>query len=300
MNDFDLFERHYTENFSTALLVFAARQSADFARRLLSLILHKTNCPGAEKAAVESVERDLPIQLDGTPAARFPDICIRGEADGNGLIVLVEAKIGSGEGLDQLRDYRKWLDLQIYPLKKLVTLTRDPLAASTKSDGALLWSELVPLAGEMQTTAASEFERGFWRNFKEHLKAIMYTFDGFSAGFADVRSLMQEVDLLLVSLFRKMGLTKWNSNWRADRAAYWLPERRATVGFWWWKRWGDANGENALVVWKDGKPAGRIVSTFQEVVANANRSKHDGRLGDFLKELSEQVEEAYQAEAAES
>jgi hypothetical protein len=59
----------------------------------------------------------------------------------------------------------------------------------------------------------------------------MSTFNGFSAHFSDVHQLMQEVDLPLISLFRNMGMTTWYRNWNADRAAYWLPDRRATADF---------------------------------------------------------------------
>jgi hypothetical protein len=132
MSDFRLFEAYYTENFSTALVVFAARQSPDFAAGLLKLILRKASCPGGESYAVESIERNFPIQIDGTPAARFPDICIRGKVDGKRCVVLVEAKIGAGEGPDQLGNYRRWLDKQTDPIAKLASLTRDPLATATR------------------------------------------------------------------------------------------------------------------------------------------------------------------------
>ena len=38
--------------------------------------------------------------------------------------------------------------------------------------------------------------------------------------FSEVHQLMQEVDLLLVSLFRNMCVTRYTSYWHADRAAY--------------------------------------------------------------------------------
>jgi hypothetical protein len=65
------------------------------------------------------------------------------------LGVLVEAKISAGEGLDQLGDYRRWLGKQTDPIAKLATLTRDPLATTTRPRAALTWSELVPLARQI-------------------------------------------------------------------------------------------------------------------------------------------------------
>jgi hypothetical protein len=148
--------------------------------------------------------------------------------------------------------------------------------------------------------ARSAFEKRFWGHLAQHLEGIMATFNGFSADFSDVHRLMQEVDLLLVTPFRNMGIPKWYSYWNADRAAYWLPDRRATVGFWWWKRFGDPVCQNALMVWRDGKPEGRLVWSLQEIIEKANRARQEGQLGDFINELTKQVERAYQAEVGET
>jgi hypothetical protein len=301
MSDFQLFERHYTENFSTALVVFAARQSPDFAGKLLKLILNKAGYPEGEKYAVESIVRNFPIQIDATAAARFPDISIKGKVDGEACIVLVEAKIGAGEGLDQLGDDLIWLGKQKtdYPIAKLASLTRDPLATRVRVDAALTWSDLVPLARQIAVGATSQFEKRFWSHLAQHLEAIMSTFKGFSTDFSDVHQLMQEVDLLLISLFRNMGVT-YRPYWYAQCVAYWLPERKVTVGFWWWKRFGDPDRQNALIVWRDGKPEGRLVSSLQEVIEKANRARQQGQLADFINDLKRQVERAYQAEVSDS
>ena len=117
MSDFSLFERCRTENFSTALVVFAARQSCDFAGNLLGLILRKAGYPEGVKLSVDSIERNLAITVDGAPGARLPDICLRGEIDGKPCVVLVEAKISAGEGVDQLCDYKNWLSKQEEPVR---------------------------------------------------------------------------------------------------------------------------------------------------------------------------------------
>ena len=42
-----------------------------------------------------------------------------------GCVVLGKAKIGAGEGFDQLHDYPSWLCNQTDPIAKLATIARD-------------------------------------------------------------------------------------------------------------------------------------------------------------------------------
>src|SRR5579863_8816110 len=284
VSDFELFERYYTENFSTALVVFAARQSPVFAKELLKLILCKAGCPETENYAVSSIERNFPIQIEGASAARLPDICMLGRADGERCRVLIEAKIGAVEGPDQLADYRAWLGRQEEkkPWKVLATLTRHPLVTKQPPDVALSWSDIIPLIDGMFESGSSQFERGFWTQFRNHLEVIMSTFNGFSADFSGVHQLMREVDSLLISLLNTVGVTPARANYHASHAAYDVPEWGATVGFYWWRRFGDPADQDTLVVWKDGKPMGRPVDRggLKQVVDEANAAKREGRLAE--------------------
>lgn len=111
----------------------------------------------------------------------------------------------------------------------------------------------------------------------------MATFQGFTLGFASVHRLMQEIDLFLDAVLGKLGITRRNVDWKADRAAYWLPNEEATVGFYWWQKWEDQSSEDTLLVVKYKPQEKRIrIASLQEVVAQCAVAKQHGSLDQYI------------------
>ncbi len=101
---------------------------------------------------------------------------------------------------------------------------------------------------------------------------------------------MQEVDLFLHSLLDKVGVLQVNNDWKGDRAAYWLPNEEATVGFYWWEKWRDPSHENTLCVIQY-KPEKRRMPTasLQEIVTASAVAKQQNRLDDYVTNIADQV-----------
>ena len=235
MGNFRVFDGHDTENFASALLVLAMRQSKEFARKFLNLVLRKSNAPPIEDSApIElEVERNRTIYRGHWTASRYPDISIEAKVNNNSYLVLVEAKIGALEQPGQIPAYLEWLDSEHRTTKLLATLTTSERKWQAKPHCRLFWREVEYEVQRMVSQAQSDFERSFWQQLKKYVEGVMQTFTGFSASFSDIHGLMRDVDLFLLDLLRAMALEKWNSSWNADRAAYWVPSLRATIGFYW-------------------------------------------------------------------
>jgi hypothetical protein len=291
MSDFKLFETWYHENFSSSLLAFAMRQSQDFSHGVMNLL-----CPKFATADVliREVEREYPIDISDSKRQRRADVYVEAAVDGRSLLCLIEAKIQSGEQEQQLADYRTWLEEQVADIKLLATLSKYPIAWSAKPDVELRWADLTPLVAQMQEHARDgSFENNFWSQFRNHLEEIMATFQGFTLGFASVHRLMQEIDLFLDAVLGKVGVTRRNVDWKADRAAYWLPNEEATVGFYWWQKWEDPSSEDTLLVVKRKPQEKRIpIASLQEVVAQCAVAKQYGSLDQYLAKIASQIREA--------
>jgi hypothetical protein len=91
VNDFELFERHLHENFSSSLVAFSMRRSPGFAQRVALRIFAAAEFVPTT-IAVKSVEREYQI---GDPSHSAPlriDLVISGECDHKPFVVAVEAK----------------------------------------------------------------------------------------------------------------------------------------------------------------------------------------------------------------
>ncbi len=296
MSDFNLFENSGSENFATALVVVACRFSPGFASRFLRLILGKCSIPVTSGCSVKAIERNYLIKIPNRPSPRIPDIFIHAEVNGTPCTILVEVKISASEQLEQLADYRKWLNEQPPGLKLLVTLTTHSMVWSEQPNGQIIWTDLRPELIHMHQRAASDnllFEKAFWQQFIEYLEQIMRTFDGFTSDFADVHGLMIQVELFLSSLLGAMKVQKSIDAWNKDRAAYYLPDLHLTVGFYWWYQkgwWERVKGqENMLVVWKDGEKDWRPIASLEQIIRESNKAKHDGKLGDYFDGLAKRL-----------
>ncbi len=293
MSDFKLFETWYHENFSSSLLAFAVRQSPNFSRRVFALLCPKISDPSAE-ITIRKIEREYPFEVSESKRRRRADIYIEAAVDGKSLLCLIEAKIQSGEQERQLIDDRTWLESQVADEKILATISKYPIAWSAKPDVELRWADLAPLVMQMEEySSPGSFEKSFWSQFRDHLGEVMATFQGFSLGFWNVHRLMQEIDLFLHAVLDEIGATKLYDDWRKDRAAYWLPNERATVGFYWWENWGDPSSENTLLVLRDKPDKKRIpIASLQEIVTECAAAKQHGGLDQYIAKIASQIRKA--------
>lgn len=254
MSDFDLFERHASENFSTSLLAFSMKLSPLFGELVVRRIFERSPIGPVRTVRIDDIEREYPITLQDSLRKR-PDLVLRGLADETPFVVAVEAKKNAEFGPTQLKDYRGWLDSEPQNLKKLlVILTKrkyhwrnEPF----KPDAELCWSALRELISEVQAQPHSDFEGRYWEQLRMHVEDTMRTFEGFKTGTCDVHGLMQDVDLFLRRLFEEMKVT-CDSGWRDYYAAYYAPELSARIGFYWWRNdfWQEPN-PNQFCVWRD-------------------------------------------------
>lgn len=287
MSDFKLFETWYHENFSSSLLAFAMRQSPDFSQRVMNLLWTKSgNASG--QIAIRNIEREYPIDVSDSKSRRRADIYVQAEIDGKSVLCLIEAKIQSREQERQLINYRSWLEAEKADAKILATLSKYPVAWSAKPDVELRWADLTPLVARMSAHAKPDsFEEKFWSQFREHLEEVMATFEGFTLGFSNVHRLMQEIDLFLHAVLDKAGVTKIFDDWKADRAAYWLPSEEATVGFYWWEKWRDPSHENTLFVIRSKPEERKIpIGRLQEIVAQCAAAKQHGWLDEYVAKIA--------------
>src|SRR5437764_100181 len=109
MSDFRLFETSHHENFYSSLLAFAMRQSPEFAKRVMNLLLTESG-KASGVIVIRNIEREYPIQVSGR--SRKVDLYVKAEVDRRSLLCLVEAKIESEEREGQLIDDCSWLEAQ--------------------------------------------------------------------------------------------------------------------------------------------------------------------------------------------
>jgi hypothetical protein len=271
MSEFDLFERHTSENFSTSLLAFSMKLSHQFRELVARRIFERSPIGSVKTLRVDEIEREYPIAL-GEGLRKRPDMVLRGLADKATFVVVVEAKKNADFGPTQLKNYREWLELQPQKLKLLAILTKRKYHwqnGSLKPDAELRWVELRDLISAIQSQAHPDFERGYWEHFRLHVENTMRTFGGFKTGSCDVHAWMQDVDLFLQRLFEEMKVT-WTGGWQDYRAACYVPELSATIGFYWWQNdfWHEPK-PNQFCVWKDGeKEPIPMRESLEEVVQN--------------------------------
>jgi hypothetical protein len=272
MGDFDLFERHASENFSTSLLAFSMKLSPQFGELLIRRIFECSTIGPVKTLRIDGIEREYPITVQDSLHKR-PDLVLRGLVDGTAFVMVVEVKKNADFGPTQLKDYRDWLDSEPQNLKKLlVTLTKRKYQWQNepfKPDAELRWSALRDLISQVQPQVHSDFEGRYWEQLRLHVEDTMRTFEGFSTGSCDVHALMQDVDLFLRRLFEEMKVTCL-SGWRDYYAAYYAPELSARIGFYWWQNdfWHEPK-PNHLCVWKDGEKEPILTGEgLEEVVRN--------------------------------
>jgi hypothetical protein len=276
MGNFDLFERHASENFSTALLVFSMKLSPRFGELVVRQIFENRFPTGASiepviTVRVDEIEREYSIALPDS-AQKRPDMIVRGLADRTDFVAIVEAKINADFGPTQLSDYRKWLCGEPQETKLLVVLTKRKYHWQNeyvRPDAELRWSELRSLISDVQLQPHSEFEERYWEQFRLHVEDTMRTFEGFKAESCNVHALMQDVDLFLQRLFEELQVT-CTRGWRDYYAAYYAPELSSTIGFFWWRSdfWYEPQ-PNQFCVWKDGeKEPTPMRESLEEVARN--------------------------------
>jgi hypothetical protein len=287
VGDFDLFERHASENFSTSLLALSMKLSPRFGELVIRQIFGKLGIGAAKAIRIERVERECPIAL-GDDSRKRLDMMVEGLADGERFVVAVEAKINADFGPTQLRDYREWADGQ---RAHLVILTKRKYYWQDKSirpHAELRWSDLRPLISEVQSQLQSDFEKYYWEQFRLHVEDTMRTFEGFKSSGCDVYALMQDVDLFLLRLFEEMKVT-CKDEWKGSCAAYYARELAATIGFYWWRSsdfWHESQ-PNQFCVWKDGdeEPV-PIGESFEDIVRNTqDPSKRD----QYISQLADRI-----------
>ncbi|HTZ97641.1 MAG TPA: hypothetical protein VMB18_14665 [Terriglobales bacterium] len=279
MSHFKMFEKYASENFSTSLLAFCMAVCPRFKESIVRLMLARSRNLMIKDLRIDELAREYPITLDDATRKR-PDLLVRGIADQMGFVVLLEAKIDVEFSPMQLSYYRSWLDSQPEhkDWKLLVTLTKRKYDPNELVDAQLLWAELIPEIAKVESENHSQFERSFWHELRLHVEDTMRTFTGFTTGYSDVLKLMQEVDMFLTEILSRLPIKKSVDYWQKERAAYYLPELKAIVGFYWWQKdfWREPY-PNQFCVWKDGEKQPRpIVSpdnhpiTLGEIIRNTN------------------------------
>lgn len=287
MSGFEIFDNHHHENFAAGVVAFAINHSEDFALDFVNVVLEKAKQPRIHKARIKALREQVISNL------RRPDLQIEANEDDQQFLILVEAKIGAAEQLNQLADYRKWLDGQRAQVKILATLTRTHLKASEKPHAEVFWCDLRGPIKNRIAGACSLFERSFWESFQVFLEETMETFSGFKTAFTNVVDLMHEIDLLLIGIFRDaMKLETWTPQVMDN--GYWIP-LGAVVGF----QWRETNGFGKdqlgkLLVWRDRTPKTSAISvaTFDEIAENSKCAQEEGKLTEFLEEMGHRVKNA--------
>jgi len=115
----------------------------------------------------------------------------------------------------------------------------------------------------------------------------MQSFTGFSPQFTSLRQLTREIDLFLIAVLRAMGAETWGRDRHLDSAAYYIPSKRACVGFHWGERFADSTGQDLVVVEKEGRPI--TIASLAEVVKDSQRYKAEGRLGEFINLMAQKI-----------
>lgn len=290
MSDFRLFEHCRNENFSTALLAFSMRASPQFAVLVSRFLLQKALCLQPQTLSVEEIDRDYPIRLKHWESSKRVDLLIVACADDKRFLILIEAKITAMFGPNQLQDYRAWLNSQQADVKVLTTLTRYSYDGDVLTDASVRWTDFQPYISRMQADAASDFERLYWKNLGLHMEDTMRVFTGFTSGHCDVLTLLQEVDLFLAEILERLHVTKTVDYWQKERAAYYVPELKTTIGFYWWQKdfWREPE-PNRFCVWVDGQKDRQALASLDEIVKNTNSSVPEDSRDAYISKLVDQI-----------
>jgi hypothetical protein len=64
-----------------------------------------------------------------------------------------------------------------------------------------------------------------------------------------------------------------SARWRQNRAAYYLPELKATIGFYWWNKdfWRESE-PNRFCVWVDGQKDRLALASLKDIMEKTNSS----------------------------
>lgn len=221
LSDFSVIERHGSENFSTALLVFALRASPQLSEALIRSALARAACHPIESLTVHTITRNHRVPVKSTH--RLPDILLEATVNGTRWGLIIEIKIDAAEGRDQIKDYREYLKEHYGKHHRIATLSRDPQSWSEQPDVEFTWLDIAEIVGRVKLQSVGRFEITFWDQLRLHFEAVMPTFEGFSSMEVDMYRFFREADSVLHTLLRTMGLTNSHSQWHQDRVAFWVP-----------------------------------------------------------------------------